>query len=157
MIQVNITSLMALTRLFVAEMAARRSGRILNIASMAGFAPGPLQAVYYATKAFVISFTEATANELRGTGVTVTALCPGPVETEFIEHAAGKKITDYKGSASARDTALCGYDAMLKGKTIVVPGFFSKIVIHGLLRLAPRKSITAATRRVMNVRYGKLA
>ena len=154
MVQVNITAVMALTRLFVPEMISRGRGRVLNVASMAGFVPGPLQAVYYATKAFVISFTEATANELRGTGVTVTALCPGPVETEFIERAAGKKITDYKGCASARDTALCGYDAMLKGKTIIVPGFFSKIVIHGLLRLAPRQAITNSTRRVMNVRYG---
>ena len=83
MIRVNIEALTQLTRALLPGMLARRRGRILNVASTAGFAPGPLMAVYYATKAYVISFSEALAEELRGTGVTVTVLCPGPTRTEF--------------------------------------------------------------------------
>src|SRR5499427_10522361 len=86
-IQLNITSLTELTRLFLPSMLARRSGRIMNVASTAGFLPGPLMAVYYATKAYVISFSEAIANELAGSGVTVTCLCPGATDTEFAKRA----------------------------------------------------------------------
>src|SRR5581483_11195724 len=87
MIQVNIAALTALTKLFLKPMIERRSGRIVNVASTAAFQPGPLMAVYYATKAYVLSFSEAVADELRGSGVTVTALCPGPTATGFAERA----------------------------------------------------------------------
>jgi hypothetical protein len=153
MIQVNIMALAALTRLFAPEMVARRCGRILNVASMAGFLPGPLQSVYYASKAFVVSFTEALANELAGTGVTITALCPGPVETEFVERAGLENVRGFVKGASARDVAECGYRAMLKGKTLVVPGLLNKLTIHALLRLTPRKTATRLSRRMMNLRY----
>jgi len=152
MVKVNILALMALTRLFLPEMEARRSGRILNVASMAGFLPGPLQAVYYATKAFVLSFSEALANELAGTGVTVTALCPGPVETEFARQAGTLDARGFAHVASAGDVAQAGYHAMLRGRAIVVPGFLNKLTIHGLLRLAPRKLATRISRSIMEKR-----
>lgn len=149
MIQVNILALAALTRAFVPEMISRGSGRILNVASMAGFLPGPLQATYYATKAFVVSFSEAIGNELAGTGVTVTALCPGPVDTEFIEQANLREAKGFARTVSARGVAEAGYNAMLKGQPIIVPGFVNKLLIHGLLRLAPRQLATAISRAMM--------
>lgn len=149
MIRVNVTALAALTRLFVSGMIERGHGRILNVASMAGFLAGPLQAVYYATKAFVVSLSEGIANELTGTGVTVTALCPGPTETEFVEHADMEGVRLFAKSATAREVAEAGYEAMLKGKTIIVPGFMNKLTIHGLLRVSPRKMATRISRSMM--------
>lgn len=151
-IQVNVVALAALTRLFLPEMVARRYGRILNVASMAGFVAGPLQAIYYASKAFVVSFSEAIANELAGTGVTVTALCPGPVETEFIERAGLQGVPSFVSGANARDVAECGYRAMLQGKTLIVPGLLNKLTTHGLLRISPRKTATRISRRMMEER-----
>jgi len=149
MIKLNVLALSALTRIFLPEMIARRRGRILNIASMAGFVPGPLHAVYYATKAFVISLSEALANELAGTGVTVTVLCPGPVDTEFTRQPEMQGIRLLQRTASARTVAEAGYRAMLQGKTVVVPGLFSKITVHGLLRLSPRRLTTSISRALM--------
>lgn len=149
MIKINILALAALTRLFVPPMIERRFGRILNIASMAGFVPGPLHAVYYASKAFVISFTEAIANELEGTGVTATVLCPGPVDTEFTQRSEMKGVRLLKHMASARATAEAGYHAMLRGKTVVVLGPIGKLTIHGLLRLSPRWLTTRISRALM--------
>lgn len=155
MIQVNVTALAHLTRLFAPEMVARREGRILNVASMAGFLPGPLQSVYYASKAFVVSFTEALANELAGTGVTITALCPGPVETEFVEVAGLRNTRGFARGASAQSVAKCGYEAMLKGKTLIVPGLLNKLAIGALLRVTPRQLATRISRRMMNQRYSE--
>ena len=149
MIQVNVTAVAALMRRFVPEMVSRGGGRILNVASMAAFLPGPLQATYYASKAFVVSFSEAIGNELAGTGVTVTALCPGPVDTEFIEKANLREAKGFARTVSARGVALAGYNAMLKGKPIVVPGPVNKLVIHLLLRLTPRCCATAISRAMM--------
>lgn len=152
MIRLNVLALTALTRFLIPQMIERGSGRILNVASMAGFVPGPLQAVYYATKAFVVSFSEATAEELSNTGVTVTALCPGPTRTEFTQQADMKGVRLLERMASAREVAVTGYDAMLRGKTVVVPGLLGKLVIHGLLRLSPRKLTTAISRAAMEKR-----
>lgn len=149
MIKVNVLALAALTRVFVPEMISRGSGRILNVASMAGFLPGPLQAVYYATKAFVVSFSEAIGNELAGTGVTVTALCPGPVDTEFIAQANLREAKGFARTVSARRVARIGYKAMLKGKPIIVPGTVNKLIVHLFLRLTPRKRATAISRAMM--------
>ena len=149
MIKVNVLALAALTRLFVPGMITRGSGRILTVASMAGFLPGPLQAVYYATKAFVVSFGEAIGNELAGTGVTVTALCPGPVDTEFIEQANLRKAKGFARTVSARGVAQAGYHAMLKGRPLIVPGLMNKLIIHLLLRLTPRQQATAISRAMM--------
>lgn len=152
MIQLNILALSALTRVLLPAMIERHSGRILNVASMAGFVPGPRHAVYYASKAYVISLSEALANELAGTGVTVTVLCPGPVDTEFTRQAEMKGVRLLERMASARSVAEAGYNAMLKGKTVIVPGLFSKITIHGLLRLSPRWLTTSISRALMEKR-----
>lgn len=149
MIQVNVTALAALMRRFLPEMVSRGGGRVLNVASMAGFLPGPLQATYYASKAFVVSFSEAVGNELAGTGVTVTALCPGPVETEFIERADLRQAKGFARPVPVRGVAEAGYNAMLKGKRIIVPGLANKLVIGLLLRLTPRRGATAISRAMM--------
>ncbi len=152
MIQVNIVALTALTRLFVPDMIARGGGRILNVASLAGFVAGPLHAVYFATKAFVLSFSESIANELQGTGVTVTALCPGPTRTEFVGYADMEGVPGFKRAAPARKVAQAGYDAMLQGKTLVVPGLLNKLTAHLALRLAPRQLATRLSRATMERR-----
>ena len=138
MIQLNIMTLTELTRMFLPEMVERGSGRILNVASMAGFIPGPFQAVYYATKAFVLSFSEALASELDGSGVTVTALCPGPTKTEFEEVAnvAGSKA--FMIQASVESVCRYGYRAMLQGKAVAVPGSANRILVNYLLRMTPK-------------------
>jgi hypothetical protein len=139
LLQVNVAALTHLTKLFLPGMVRRRSGRILNVASTAAFVPGPFMAMYYASKAFVLSFSEAVANEVQGTGVTVTALCPGPTRTEFAE-AAG--ITDSKlfhGPAmEAADVARIGYQAMMTGKVSVVAGARNRWLMRGA-RLIPRQ------------------
>jgi short-subunit dehydrogenase len=152
MIQVNIVALAALTRLFVPDMVARGDGKVLNVASLAGFVAGPLHAVYFATKAFVLSFSESIANELHGTGVTVTALCPGPTRTEFVGYADMEGVPGFRHAASAHKVAQVGYDAMLKGRTLVVPGLLNKLTAHLALRLAPRKLATRLSRATMNKR-----
>ena len=149
MIQVNITSLVNLTKLFVRDMVARKRGRILNVASTAGFQPGPLQSVYYASKAFVLSFTEAIANELHGTGVTATALCPGPTPTEFQKRANVGRVRGLRlmMRVSPDVVVRAGYHGMRKGKPVVVPGTLNNVIIF-LLRLSPRRMVTAAVRRI---------
>jgi uncharacterized protein len=148
MIQVNITALTHLTKLVLPQMLARKSGRIMNVASTAGFQPGPLMAVYYATKAYVISFSEAIANELQGTGITVTCLCPGATESEFAKRADMEKSRLFKmGQMKSEDVARAGYHAMMRGKTLVVTGLRNKIMAQSV-RFSPRKMVTAIARRV---------
>ena len=147
MIQLNVMALTALTGLLLPGMVQRGSGRILNIASTAAFQPGPLMAVYYATKAFVLSFSEAIANELRGTGVRVTALCPGPTRTVFQARAhmqqsrllAGRRIMD------ARTVARAGYAGMMQGKTVVIPGPGNWLLVQAV-RATPRGLTTRIVR-----------
>lgn len=124
-IQVNVTALVHLTRLFVPRMLAVRRGRVLNVASTAAYQGGPYMAVYYASKAFVLSFSEALAIELRGTGVTVTTLCPGPTTTEFQQRAGveGSRLVRETRVMDARSVAAAGYRAMMAGKKTVIPGF----------------------------------
>jgi len=139
MIQVNIAALTHLTKLFIPPMIKRRSGKVLNVASTAAFQPGPLMAVYYASKAYVLSFSEALAEELRNTGVTVTALCPGPTHTDFAEAAqmTNSRLFNAFGVADPSDVAKYGYDAMMQGKRLAIPGFKNKIIAQAN-RLAPR-------------------
>ncbi len=145
--QLNMVTLTHLTKLFLPGMLQRQQGKILNVASTAAFQPGPLMAVYYATKAYVLSFSEALANELRGTGVTVTALCPGPTESGFQKRAqiedvrliSGKKIM------GAARVARAGYRGVMVGKTIVIPGLRNKILAEAV-RFAPRKLTTQMAR-----------
>lgn len=129
MIRLNITALSYLTHHFLREMVRSGRGKIMNVASTASFMPGPGMAVYYASKAYVLSFSEALAREVKGTGVTVTALCPGPTDTGFAETAGlGKSLLHRMlPTASAAEVARVGYKAMLKGKTVVVPGFMNTL------------------------------
>src|SRR6266513_170724 len=148
MIQVNIAALTHLTKLFLPAMIKRRSGRILNVASTAAFQPGPLMAVYYATKAYVLSFSEALAEELRDSGVTVTALCPGPTRTDFAASAQvpESRLSTLFGIADATSVAEYGVTAMFHGRRVAVPGIKNKIVAQAN-RFAPR-SVTARVARM---------
>jgi uncharacterized protein len=148
MIQVNIAALTHLTKLFLPAMIRRRSGRVLNVASTAAFQPGPLMAVYYATKAYVLSFSEALAEELRHSGVTVTALCPGPTRTDFAETArtTNSRLFTIFGVADAADVAEYGYAAMMHGRRVAIPGIRNKILAQAN-RFSPR-TITAKVARL---------
>lgn len=122
-IQVNITTLTILTKLFARKMIARKRGKILFVASTAAFLPGPLMAVYYATKAYVLSFSQALSEELAPFGITVTALCPGPTQTGFAKRAGVEHTKFFSGSLSDAETvAQKGYEGLLKGKRLVIPG-----------------------------------
>lgn len=153
MIQVNIAALTHLTKLFLPPMVKQRSGRILNVASTAAFQPGPLMAVYYATKAYVLSFSQALAEELRNTGVTVTALCPGPTQTDFADAAqmTNSRLFTTFGVADADDVARYGVDAMLNGKRIAIPGIRNKVLAQAN-RLAPRALSTRLARLAQETR-----
>lgn len=122
MIKVNIIALTSLTRIFLPDFVQRGSGKILNVSSTASYMPGPLQAVYYATKAFVSSFSDALTEELRGTGVTVTALKPGATNTGFAKAAHVEDTALFQSMASPKPVAQAGYTAMLKGKRDVIAG-----------------------------------
>lgn len=147
-IQVNVTALAHLTRLYLPGMMARRAGRILNVASTAAFVPGPNMAMYYASKALVFSFTLAIAAELEGTGVTATALCPGPTATNFGEAAGNADSKLFKGPVmSAAEVAREGFDAMMAGKPEVIAGARNRWLIWGT-RFAPRRMLTRVTKRL---------
>jgi short-subunit dehydrogenase len=143
MVQVNIAALVALTRAFLPEMIERKRGRVLNIGSTAGFQPGPFMAVYYASKAFVNSFTEALWYELRGTGVSATVSCPGATATEFSAVAGNDRTRLFKlGAMNAAEVARQGYQAMLEGKPLVIHGLRNRIVA-GSVRISPRPIVRA--------------
>jgi len=141
MLRLNVLALTHLTHLYLPPMVSRRRGRILNVASTAGLQPGPSMAVYYASKAYVLSFTEAIAEELRGTGVTSTALLPGPTRTEFQSRAnmAGSRLMRL-GMADPRSVAEAGYRGMEAGKAVVIPGIANKS-LSLLVRVSPRWAV----------------
>lgn len=149
MINLNITSLTQFCKLFVNDMIAQGGGKIMNLASLAAFEPGPLMAVYYATKAYVLHFSEAINNELQDKGVTVTALCPGPTESGFQEASAQQESKIIKGKKlpSAKEVAAYGYEAMLKGKAVAVPGLMNALLVK-LVRFIPRSLIVKAIRKL---------
>jgi uncharacterized protein len=149
-IQLNITALTHLTKLFLGPMLERKSGKILNVASTAGFQPGPLMAIYYATKAYVISFSEALANELKGTGVTVTCLCPGVTDTEFQKRAGTEQTRLFRQMRpmDVKTVARDGYTGVMKGKPLVISGFRNWLLAESL-RVSPRKLVTAISRRLI--------
>lgn len=131
LVTLNVTALTTLTRLALPEMLARRSGRILNVASLVAYQPGgPQEAVYYATKAFVLSFSRGLARELRRTGVTVTTLCPGPTKTSFEATAGATETALYKWmpSMTAAAVARAGYRGMMRGSGVVIPGIVAKVL-----------------------------
>jgi short-subunit dehydrogenase len=128
MLQVNIVALTHLTRLILPGMLKLRSGRIMNMASVAGMLPGPVMAVYYASKAYVISFSEALATELAGTGITVTAVCPGPTKTEFQNRSGAAESNLYRFNVmSSQKVAHIAYNAMMHGRRLVITGLSNKL------------------------------
>jgi len=150
MINLNITALTHFTKLFGLEMVKNKYGCILNVASTAAFQPGPLLAVYFATKAYVLSFSEAIANESKGTGVTVTALCPGPTQTGFLEAAALEDSRLFKGKklATAQEVAEYGYTALMAGKTVAIEGTTNQFMARSV-KFFPRKWVTAMARKMV--------
>jgi short-subunit dehydrogenase len=149
MIQVNVSALVQLTRLCLPPMLERHSGRIMNVASTAAFVPGPYMSIYYATKAFVLSFSEAVDAEISGTGVTITTVCPGVTETEFHKRAGVGRPPGLLGRPmTSMDVAKIGYRAMLRGKRTVITGVGNKLMITAT-KFAPR-SLTAALAKGVN-------
>jgi hypothetical protein len=147
MIDLNITTLTHFCKLYVKDMLARKSGKIMNVASTASFQPGPTMAVYYATKAYVLSFSEAISNELEGTGVTVTALCPGPTESNF-QAAANleeSKLVKGKKLPTAAEVAEYGYKALMRGKVVAIHGFKNYLLAQSN-RFAPRAVVLKIVR-----------
>jgi short-subunit dehydrogenase len=144
MIQLNITSLTSLTKVIYRQMRSRGKGKIMNVSSIAGFMPGPWMAAYHATKAYVLSFSEALAVEAKGSGVTVTVLCPGPTETNFENRAsAGTGIKVFQNSGklpTAKQVAEYGWKSMMKGKTVAVHGSKFRWMLF-FTRFVPRKMV----------------
>lgn len=153
MINLNIIALTELTRMFLPDFVKRNKGRILNTSSTASFFPGPLQAVYFATKAYVTSFSNALAEELHDTNVTVTALLPGSTKTEFGKISGMDKTMMFRKTASARSVAQEGYDAMMVGKLNVISGitFFQKILFL-LIPFLPKKMLLKQIRIMQEVK-----
>jgi hypothetical protein len=152
MIDVNVRAVVILTRLLLPSMIARKNGKILNVVSTAAFQPGPIMATYYATKAYLLSWSEAISNELAGTGVTVTALCPGPTDTEFMDVA---KMTAAKAKKAgwlmtSRAVAEIGYRGMLAGKRLVIPGFANWLIAFSV-RFAPRSLVLKVSRQLQEM------
>ena len=152
-IQVNIAALTHLTKLYLRPMVARRSGRIMNVASTAAFQAGPLMAVYYASKAFVLSFSEAVADELQGTGVTMTALCPGPTATGFAKVAGmeSSRLFSLMKPMDSLSVARYGLWAMQHGKRVAIPGVGNKLLIQSN-RVSPRRLVTTIVRKLQESR-----
>lgn len=149
MINLNIVALTALTRLFLPDMVANKLGRVLNVSSTASLLPGPLQAVYYATKAYVTSFSNAIAEELSGTNITVTNLMPGATETEFGRVSGMDKTELFDNTASAKSVAQAGYDGMMKGKLDIIAGVaaMQKLMLKAI-PLTPKKMVLKQIHRM---------
>ncbi|HXX30425.1 MAG TPA: SDR family oxidoreductase [Myxococcaceae bacterium] len=143
MLQLNVVSLTDLTKRLLPGMVARKRGGLLNLASTAAFQPGPLMAVYYATKAYVLSFSEALAEELRGTGVTVTALCPGATASGFQAraHMEESRLVKGKRLMDAATVAQAGYDGFRRGRRVVIPGLSNRLLAQSV-RFTPRRLVT---------------
>ncbi len=156
MLNLHIITTTHLTKLVLKGMLERGSGKILNMSSLAAFQPGPMMSLYYASKSYILSFSEAIANELIGTGVTVTALCPGQTDTSFQEVVSEGNCPENKirfNMGCADEVAKYGYMAMQKGKTVAVPGTINKF-LSKLPRFVSRKTATAVIRRIQDKNRG---
>ena len=149
MMQLNMNSLVILTKLFLPDLLATK-GKLLNVASTAAFQPGPFMAVYYATKSFVLYFSEGLACELEGTGVTVTALCPGPTASGFQDKAvmqASGLVKNKKLPSAESVVAASGYAAMKRGKRVHITGFVNNMLAQSI-RVTPRNWVTALLKQL---------
>src|SRR4051812_12257436 len=147
MVQLNVNAVLRLTKLFLPPMLARKRGRILNTASVAGFEPGPLLAVYHATKAFVLSLSEALATELEETGVTLTALCPGPTDTDFFPKADLTETRAMQHAMAPQDVAKIGYKAVMERERVVVAGAMNKMLVGA------RRILSEEAQSKMNMKF----
>lgn len=150
MLQLHVITATHLIKLIIVGMLERNSGKILNLSSLAGFQPGPLMSIYYASKAYMLSFSQAISNELKGTGVSATVLCPGPTKTSFQEVVSGSSSSDNKiafNMACAKEVAAFGYKAMHNGKIVAVPGAFNKF-LAGLPRVLSRNRAASIVRKL---------
>jgi short-subunit dehydrogenase len=148
-IMLDVLTLTELTRKYLPGMRARGSGRVMNIASTAGLLPGPFMSVYYASKAYVVSFTQAVAEECRGTGVTITLACPGATATGFGERAKMGKTMLFNGPlADAKTTARVMYQAMQKGQEYIIPGLMNKI-LSVTPHITPRRLLLLISRKLV--------
>ena len=148
-LQVNVVALTRLTKLILQEMIKKKSGKVLNVASTAAFHAGPLEAVYAASKAYVLSFSEALENELREFGISVTALCPGATETGFQKRAGMENCKVWSGpTMNAKTVAEIGYQALMNKRSLTIPGLRNKVLIAGA-KLVPRSWATHVTRRML--------
>ena len=147
MIMVHVMCTTEMTKLFLKNMIMKKKGKILNMASLAAFQPGPLMSIYYSTKAFILHFSESIANELKGSGVSVTVLCPGQTRTNFQKKVSSKEKKINFNFSTAEEVAKYGYNAMMNGKTIAIPGIINKILstIH---RFIPRSLATKLMRKI---------
>ncbi|WP_233143569.1 SDR family NAD(P)-dependent oxidoreductase [Neiella marina] len=149
MMQVNMVTLTNLTHYYVKGMVSRKHGKVLNVSSSASFLPGPLQAVYYATKAYVTSFSQALAEELRQHQVTVTALCPGPVDTGFVAAGGLEGVEVFNNARSPSSVADCGYRAMEQGKLVAFNESKLSFMLNWLIPFLPRKMVLKMSRDSM--------
>ena len=149
MMQVNMTTLTSLTHHYLKGMITRRRGRILNVSSTASFMPGPLQAVYYATKAYVTSFTQAIAEEVREYGVTATVLCPGAVATGFVAAGDLQGVDVWKNARTAESVAQCGYKAMERGELVAFNECKLRLMLDWIVPLLPRRTVLKVSRQAM--------
>jgi short-subunit dehydrogenase len=151
MINLNITTLTQFTKLYLQDMIKRRSGKIMNVASTAAFQPGPTMAVYYATKAYVLSFSEAVDNEVRDKGISITTLCPGATESGFQAAAAMENSALVKGKKlpSSKEVAEYGYEAMMKGKTVAIHGTLNYLMANSV-RFTPRALVVKLVRKIQD-------
>jgi hypothetical protein len=151
MINLNITTLTQFTKLYLQDMVNRKSGKIMNVASTAAFQSGPTMAVYYATKAYVLSFSEAVDNEVREKGVTITTLCPGATESGFQAAAAMEESNLVKGKKlpTAKQVAEYGYVSMMKGKTVAIHGLMNYLMAISV-RFTPRALVVKLTRKIQD-------
>ncbi|MDQ6655063.1 MAG: SDR family oxidoreductase [Verrucomicrobiota bacterium] len=147
MVRLNIEAVLRLTNLFLPPMLARGRGRILNTASVAGFEPGPMLAVYHATKAFVLSLSEALATELKETGVTLTALCPGPTDTDFFPKADMTDTRAMQYAAAPQEVAKAGYEALMEGERVIIPGGMNKALV------AARRFLSEEAQSKLNAKF----
>ncbi len=148
MIKLNVLSLTVLTKLFLKDMIEKGRGKILNVASIAGFQPVPLLAVYSATKSYVVSFTNAVAEEVRGSGVSITCLAPGPTDTSFFVRAGADESKLTQKMMSPDKVARIGVKAMMKGKRIAVPGFLNRVIVF-LSRVGPVSVVVKVARKMV--------
>ncbi len=151
MINLNITALTQFTKLYLQDMVKRKNGKIMNVASTAAFQPGPTMAVYYATKAYVLNFSEAVGNEVSDKGITITTLCPGATESGFQAAAAMEESALVKGRKlpTSKEVAEYGYKAMLKGKSVAIHGVMNYLFANSV-RFTPRALVVKLVRKIQD-------